>query len=806
MWGREARFARKCSRRNLYRKDHVNKTFSIRIRGTVQGVGFRPAVWCIARDLGLSGDVCNDAEGVLIRILASPGEAAKFVERIRSEAPRLAHIEGIEMQSLSSLTNFAGFAIVESAIGAVRTQVAPDAATCAECLAEIRDPRERRYRYPFTNCTNCGPRLTIVERIPYDRANTSMAEFVMCEACRREYENPADRRFHAQPIACPSCGPKVRLIDADSLALQAEGSLAVEKAIELLAAGSILAVRGVGGYHLACDATNSDTVGRLRQRKRRFGKAFALMARDLDVIRRFAHVGEQAAKILASPAAPIVLLDAKDSKRLPQTIAPGLMQLGFMLPYSPLHHLILEAFDRPLVMTSGNLSDEPQCIEDTDAQQRLAGIADHLLTHNRRIVSRIDDSVVQIVAGAPSIIRRARGFAPAPIMLPTGFDKAPAVLAMGGELKSAFCLSHNRHAILSPHQGDLENASTLEDFERNLELFTGLFEHEPVAVSIDRHPEYLSSQKGRALATARGIELIEVQHHHAHVAACLADNGISVHAAPVLGIVLDGLGLGDDGTLWGGEFLLADYHGYERLASLKPVAMPGGAQAVREPWRNLYAHLDAAMGFPAFEAEFGETRLASYLRTKPTAMLGAMIAKSINSPQASSCGRLFDAVAATLGICPDRTSYEGEAAMRLEAVVRSDDFARCEDHDAYPFAVKATREAAPVQLDPAPMWRRLCEDLRDGISIATIACRFHLGLVCAVADLASTLAGDAEGRRFGTVVLSGGCIQNRWLSETLVKHLQSAGLGVLLHARVPANDGGLALGQAVIAAARMMNR
>ena len=783
----------------------MTKAFSIRIRGTVQGVGLRPAVWCIARDLGLSGDVCNDTQGVLIRILASPGEAAAFVERIRSEAPRLARIEAIEMGPLLSPTNFAGFAIVESAIGAVRTQIAPDAATCRDCLAEIRDPHERRFRYPFTNCTNCGPRLTIVERIPYDRANTSMAEFVMCEACRREYENPADRRFHAQPIACPACGPKVRLIDSDSLALQAEGSLAVEKAIELLAAGSILAVKGVGGYHLACDATNSDTVVRLRQRKRRFGKAFALMARDLDVIRHFAHVGEKAAVILASPAAPIVLLDATDSTRLPQAIAPGLRQLGFMLPYSPLHHLIIEAFDRPLVMTSGNLSDEPQCIDDAEAQRRLAGIADYLLTHHRRIVSRIDDSVMQIVAGAPRIIRRARGFAPAPTMLPTCFDKAPAVLAMGGELKNAFCLSHNRHAILSSHQGDLENASTLEDFERSLELFTGLFEHEPLAVSIDSHPEYLSSKKGRALAAARGIELIEVQHHHAHVAACLADNGISVDAAPVLGVVLDGLGFGDDGSLWGGEFLLADYRGYRRLASLKPVAMPGGVQAVREPWRNLYAHLDAAMGFAAFEAEFGETRLASYLRTKPTAALAAMIAKSINSPLASSCGRLFDAVAAALGICPDRTSYEGEAAMRLEALVCPDGLARCDDQDAYRFAVTATREAAPVHLDPTPMWRRLCEDLHNGVSDATIACRFHLGLVRAVADLASTLAGDAEGQRFATVALSGGCIQNRWLTETLVKHLQSAGLGVLLHAKVPANDGGLALGQTVIAAARMMN-
>ena len=780
--------------------------FSIRFRGTVQGVGFRPAVWRVARELGLNGDVANDAEGVLVRVIASGELANALIGRIRASAPRLAHIEAVEIAPLANPAHFDGFAIASSAPGAARTQVASDAATCADCIAEIFDPGGRRHRYPFTNCTNCGPRLTIIERIPYDRVNTSMAGFAMCEACGREYANPEDRRFHAQPVACPDCGPKVRLIAAGESGSRAEGDAAVNQAIALIAGGAILAIKGLGGYHLACDAASADAVDRLRLRKRRFGKAFALMARDLDVVRRYASIGEAEADVLASAAAPIVLLDAAGAEPLPQAIAPGLAQLGFMLPSTPLHHLILRGFDRPLVMTSGNVSDEPQCTGDAEALHRLAGIADYFLTHNRSVTNRIDDSVVQVVASAPRLARRARGFAPAPIILPQGFDGAPAVLAMGGELKSTFCLGHERHAILSAHQGDLENAAALEDFERNLTLFERLFEHDPVAVGVDLHPDYLSGKAGRKMAEARGIALVEVQHHHAHVAACLAENGVAIDAPPVLGIVLDGLGLGDDGALWGGEFLLADYLGFERLACLKPVAMPGGAQAVREPWRNLYAHLDASMGFTAFETEFSGIPLASYLRAKPGATLAAMIAKGLNSPLASSCGRLFDAVAAAAGICPDAASYEGEAAMRLEALLFGHGFACADERDAYPFAVVASHGATPAYLDPAPMWQQLCVDLRNDAPAAAIARRFHHGLAHAVAGLASTLAGGSARRRFDTVVLSGGCLQNRFLAEALFRRLQAAGLRILLHARVPCNDGGLALGQCAIAAARLMQQ
>ena len=784
----------------------MTEVFSIRVRGTVQGVGFRPAVWRIARDLGIAGDVSNDSEGVLIRVAAPADTVNALIERIRRESPRLAHIEVIEVQPLASPTHFDGFAVIVSAAGAVSTQVAADAATCAKCLAEVLDPGDRRYRYSFANCTDCGPRFSIVKRVPYDRANTSMVRFVMCADCRSEYANPADRRFHAQPIACPSCGPKVQLLDATRPIVRAEGAQAIKMAIALLAEGAILAIKGLGGYQLACNATNANAVDRLRRRKRRFGKAFAIMARDLNVIGRFARISRLESESLSSAAAPIVLLDAIGPEHLPPTIAPGLNQLGFMLPATPLHHLILRDFNDPLVMTSGNVSDEPQCTDDTEAQQRLAGIADHFLAHDRRIVNRIDDSVVQVVAGATRVIRRGRGFAPAPLLLPMGFDPAPTVLAMGGELKSTFCLSRNRHAVLSQHQGDLENAPTLAEFEKNLALFTELFEHDPVAVAIDRHPDYLSSKMGRELAAARGLELVEVQHHHAHIAACLTENGIDIDAAPVLGIVLDGLGLGDDGTLWGGEFLLANYRGYERLACLKPVAMPGGTHAVREPWRNLYAHLDAAMGFEAFEAEFGATGLAIYMRTKPTATLAAMMAKNLNSPLASSCGRLFDAVAAAVGICPDTTTYEGEAAMRFEALIGPGGLAQADDPDAYPFAVVVNRESGLACLDPSPMWRRLCQDLRSGVLPTAIACRFHGGLVRAVADMACRLSGDAANRRFTTVALSGGCFQNRWLSEALVERLHAVGLGVLLHARVPANDGGLALGQSAIAAARLIKR
>jgi hydrogenase maturation protein HypF len=542
----------------------------------------------------------------------------------------------------------------------------------------------------------------------------------------------------------------------------------------------------------------------LRRRKRRFGKPFALMARDIDVIGRYAAVSDVERAILASAEAPIVLLDANGPERLPETVAPGLALLGFMLPHSPLHHLILRDFDQPLVMTSGNLSDEPPCVADLDARSRLAGVADNFLIHDRQIVNRVDDSVARVVAGAPVLIRRSRGYAPMPINLPDGFAAGVDVLAMGGELKNTFCLVREGHAILSQHQGDLEDAATFADFEKNLALFTRLFDHDPIAIAVDKHPDYLATKYGRMLASKRGLPAIDVQHHHAHIAACLADNGVPLDSGRVLGIALDGLGFGDDGTMWGGELLLADYRGYERLACLKAVPMPGGTQAVREPWRNLYAHLDSAMGYDTFRTEFRSTRLADYLDRKPTATLAAMIAKGLNSPLASSCGRLFDAVGAALGVCADAISYEGEAAAQLEALFAGHDLGRTADPEAYRFTVRGRSGSVCGSIDPAPMWWDLCRDLRDGVSPQEIALRFHLGLARAIADMTAALISHVEGLECDTIALSGGCFQNRYLTEEIVNCLQFKGLRVLMHRRVPANDGGLALGQAAISVARLM--
>jgi hydrogenase maturation protein HypF len=772
--------------------------FRIKVQGIVQGVGFRPTVWRLARELKLGGEVLNDGEGVLIRVSGSEAQAQALVERLRSDAPPLARIDKIEIEGSNAREHFEGFSIRLSVGGAIRTSVGPDVAACAKCVAEIFTPIDRRHRYPFTNCTSCGPRFSIVERLPYDRANTSMAAFTMCAACRAEYDDPADRRFHAEPVACASCGPTVSLTGAPEV----DGADEIDAAIQGIDAGRIIAIKGLGGYHLACDATNAQAVEALRRRKRRSNKPFALMARDLEVIRRYAHVTSVEGTLLASEAAPIVLLDAHEPETLPASIAPGLLLLGFALPYTPLHHLILARFDRPLVMTSGNLSDEPQCIDDGDARHRLAPIADHVLANDRRIVNRVDDSVVRVVAGAPHLLRRARGYAPASIGLPPGLEAAPDALAMGGELKSTFCLTKAGQAILSPHLGDLENAAVLAEFERSLGLLSELTEHEPAVVVTDLHAAYLSSQHGHRLAKERSLPVVAVQHHHAHVAACLAENGVPVNNPPVLGIVLDGLGLGDDGSIWGGEFLLADYRDYERLAFLKPVAMPGGTRAILEPWRSLYAHLEAAMGLAAFHKEFGTTALGAYLGSKPTETLAGMTRRRLNSPLGSSCGRLFDAVAAAVGLCPDAVSYEAEAAMRLEALAGPRRALNPTDEEGYPFATTGPA-SGPRCLDPAPMWLRLCRDLRDGASPQQVSDRFHAGLAHSVVRLAATLA-RARGAR--QIALSGGCFQNRRLAEDIIEGLQAEGLEVLFHGRVPANDGGLALGQVAVGAARLMAR
>jgi hydrogenase maturation protein HypF len=780
----------------------------IRVRGRVQGVGFRPTVWRLAREFGLSGEVFNDAEGVLVRVGGSGATIEAFIHRLEREPPPLGHIEGIETRPFRGAIAD-GFHIAESVAGDARTQVAPDAAICPACAAEIVDPFERRFRYPFTNCTHCGPRLSILREIPYDRARTTMAPFPLCAACLVEYGDPADRRFHAEAIACHACGPKVRLVRYDGGAVSVERHSMLDDfdaACGLIQRGEIVAIKGLGGYHLACDATKADVVARLRALKHRDAKPFALMAGRLDVIARYCTVSAEEERVLAGSVAPIVLLRADGPERLPEAVAPGLATLGFMLPTTPLHLLLLRRTQRPVVMTSGNLSDEPQAIGDEEARERLQTIASHALVHDREIASRVDDSVVRVMGGRARVLRRARGFVPAPILLPPGFAAAPALLALGGELKATFCLLADGRAMLSQHQGDLEDAATFEDYRANLALYAELFDHSPVALVADAHPEYLSSKLARERAAATALPLLEVQHHHAHVAACLAENGYRLGAPAVLGIVLDGLGWGQDGSLWGGEFLLADYRGFARLGTFKPVAMPGGTKAVREPWRNLYAHLMAEMGWPAFAMNFDELEVFAALATKPRAMLDAMVRSGLNSPEASSCGRLFDAFAAALGICSERQAYEGEAAATLEAIVDERTLREEDEALAYPFAIPNLRGSGLPYIEPLAMWNAVLGDLTVRTPKPVMAARFHKGLAQAVVTMACKLARrDEEGRaRFDTVALSGGCFQNRILFEEVARRLARENFVVLSHAEVPANDGGLALGQAAIGAARLI--
>lgn len=775
----------------------------IRVRGRVQGVGFRPTVWRLASECGLSGQVLNDAEGVLVRVGGDDEAIADFVRRMECEAPPLSRIDKIETRAFAGDLP-RGFSIVDSTGGQAHTQIAPDAAICPACAAEVNDPFERRFRYPFTNCTHCGPRLSIVRGIPYDRANTTMEPFHLCADCLGEYRDPADRRFHAEAIACHACGPRTSLqrLDGQAVGFDQYSMLDdVDAARGLILKGEIVAIKGLGGYHLACDATQPDVVARLRALKHRDAKPFALMARNIDVIRRYCVVSDDEARVLSSPEAPIVLLPALGTERLPDDIAPGLGTLGFMLPTTPLHLLILRRLDKPVVMTSGNLSDEPQVTDDGEAADRLGGIATYALTHNRTIANRIDDSVVRVMAGHPRVLRRARGFAPGPIALPPGFEATPPLLAYGGELKATFCLVKDGEAVLSQHLGDLEDARTFDDYRKTLALYANLFDHQPVVHVADQHPDYLSSK----LARDADARLIEVQHHHAHVASCLAENHYPLNDPPVLGIVLDGLGWGDDGTIWGGEFLVADYRSYDRAGTFKPVAMLGGAQAVREPWRNLYAHLMAEMGWAAFAMNFAELDVHADLAARPRATLDAMQKAGINAPKASSCGRLFDAVAAALGICRSRQAYEGQAAARLEAIVDAATLRDEDDRSGYPMPITNLPGSGLPYIEPLAMWNAILGDLTLNTPTPVMAARFHKGLAKAIVAMAVKLARRDTGEpRFTTVALSGGCFQNKILLEQVVQRLEQQNFIVLSHAEVPANDGGLALGQAAIAAAHLI--
>src|SRR5215213_1203769 len=773
----------------------TRRTVEIRVRGTVQGVGFRPTVWRLACDEGLVGEVFNDGFGVLIRTTGNSGAISQFLTRLHSEAPPLSQIEQVETHPLS-LLDFEDFRIAESVSGENCTRVTPDAAICAACRAEVLDPKERRYGYPFANCTHCGPRFSIVKEVPYDRVNTTMADFPMCTSCADEYQQPADRRFHAQPIACPACGPSIWL--ETNAAPAHPRTTALDSAIELLKSGAVIAIRGLGGFHLACDATNPEAIQRLRRRKHRYGKPFALMAPDLDTIRRYCNFTPAEAALLESPEAPIVLLAADGVERLPEGIAPGLNAIGFMLPYTPLHLLITQQIDWPLVMTSGNISDEPQVTSLDNARTGLRNIADAMLMHDREIANRIDDSVVRIMAGKPSLLRRARGYAPSAVPLPPGFEGAPDLLAFGGELKATFCVLKDGAAILSQHQGDLEDVSTFEDYQKNLQLYSRIYDHRPRLLVADMHPEYLSAKLAKQRAADDNLPLLEVQHHHAHIASCLMENGVALDGPPVLGIALDGLGFGDDGTIWGGEFLIADYRSSRRVAAFKPVAMVGGAQAIREPWRNTYAHLVAGPGWSRFAEKFSALDLYRYLNAKPLPTIDRMLERGLNVPLASSCGRLFDAVAAALGLCADNALFEGQGAMELEALAEQSP----SSDSPYKFTI-SEQAGGLLYLESSPMWQALLDDLDRQTPVASIAARFHYGLARAIRDMVQRIRStSAAAASLNTIALSGGCFQNKLLLEEVVRLIEADGLSCLRHAKVPTNDGGLALGQAAIAAAR----
>ncbi|MEM1251571.1 MAG: carbamoyltransferase HypF [Cyanobacteria bacterium P01_H01_bin.21] len=809
----------------------VQTAAEVRVKGTVQGVGFRPMVYQLAQAYNLRGEVYNDSAGVIIRVAGKPGQIENFLEQLQPSAPPLAKIETIERYSVENTSiPQTSFEITPSRTGQSRTQISPDAATCPQCLADSLDPFGRFYRYPFTNCTHCGPRLSIIRAIPYDRGNTSMATFPMCPTCQQEYDNPLNRRFHAQPVACYHCGPRAWLERADSKPVVADMFSMlddVDAVCTLLQRGEIVAIKGIGGIHLACDATNDEAVNQLRQRKHRYHKPFALMVRDLSVIEPYCEVSEAEKALLESPAAPIVVLKRRqklgtrsqetetfstrpttqntlretarastklktqNSKLLSPSVSPHIPTLGVMLPYTPLHHLMLKRMNRPIVLTSGNVTDEPQCIDNEAAREKLGSIATYFLLHDREIVNRVDDSVVRIVAGQRQTLRRARGYAPEPIQLPDGFADAPSILAVGGELKSTFCLGRSGEAIVSQHLGDLEEATAFAAYEETLALYQQLFEHQPVAIAADLHPDYRSTQLAQDLAQKQNVPLYGIQHHHAHIAACMVEHGLPIDTKPVLGIALDGLGYGADGTLWGGEFLVADYRDFQRVAHFEPMTILGGAQATRQPWRNTYAQLMSALGWETLHTQFGDLELVQFLAEKPRSVLDQMLTTQLRSPLASSAGRLFDAVAAAVGCCRDAASYEGQGAIELEALVQSDVV------DPYPFTVRSDRE--PLVLSANTLWPELLKDLQQGIEKSVIAARFHHGLAQAVSDLAIDLTARHQ---LSQVVLSGGVFQNQVLLMAVQERLRQRGLSVLTPHEVPPNDGGLSLGQVAIATAR----
>jgi hydrogenase maturation protein HypF len=794
----------------------------VEIHGAVQGVGFRPYVYRLATELALAGWVINDTRGVFIEVEGDEAALARFLERLPNDKPPRAIIHSIDSEWLDAI-GYSQFAIRHSdEAGAKTVLVLPDIATCDDCLREVFDVRDRRARYPFTNCTNCGPRFSIIEALPYDRPNTTMRHFTMCPDCQREYDDPRNRRFHAQPNACPVCGPKLKVqsskfkvsskLKVENLEPQTSNLEPIAHTARLIAQGYIVAVKGLGGFLLMADARNAETLARLRERKPRRDKPFALMARDLAQARTLVEIDAQAEALLTSPEAPIVLLRRKPDAPVAENVAPGNPYLGVMLPYTPLHHLLLRELDFPVVATSGNLSDEPICTDENEALERLGHIADFFLIHNRPIARHVDDSVMTIMLGEPRFLRRARGYAPLPILLARDI---PTILAVGAHLKNTIALSVRNQVFISQHIGDLETPEAMNAFERVIADFLKLYEATPVAIAHDLHPDYLSTRWAReqvsgfkfqvanSQSATLNLKLEAVQHHHAHLAACLAEN----HAARALGVTWDGTGYGTDGTIWGGEFLLGDAKDFARVAHLRPFRLPGGEVAVKEPRRVALALLWELYGDAALERD-DLAPIRAFTRAERRT-LAQMLARGINAPVTTSAGRLFDGVAALIGL-HQRVSFEGQAAMALEYA------ADVTVAEGYAIAVrrvladKETRRQGDtgsespnhlVTLSPCHLldWQLLLEsvlaDLARGVERGIIAARFHNALVQAIVAVAREIGEE-------NVALSGGCFQNRWLTERAATRLAHAGFRVLLHRYVPPNDGCISLGQVVVAAAK----
>ena len=776
---------------------------ALTVEGVVQGVGFRPFVWRLATELGLFGRVRNAAGRVEIQA-AGPRDALEaFARRLRTDAPPRAYVERVSWTVLdpdAAAGLPANFTIDESVDAAAADRLfPPDIATCDECLAELADPHDRRYRYPFTNCTNCGPRATIIDELPYDRARTTMRDFPLCAACAAEYADPANRRFHAEPVACPACGPRLAHRRTEAAAPGAHEEAALAAAVADLRAGRVVAVKGLGGYHLACDATDAAAVGRLRDRKRRWAKPFAIMVRDLAAARALCHVTAAEAALLTGPARPIVLLVARryGTPALAPSVAAGNRRLGIFLPYTPLHHLILEAVGVPLVLTSGNLTDEPLATDDADAAARLAGLADSFLTHDREIRARYDDSVTRVVAGRESLVRRARGHAPEAIPLPIAAVRP--ILAVGAELKHTFTLARGTRAHVAPHNGDLEDLATHRAFTDGLAHLSRLLALEPEVVAHDLHPEYLSTKY--AVARFPADRRIAVQHHHAHVASCAAEHGIT---SPFLGVAYDGLGMGDDGTLWGGEVFVADLVGYRRVARFGRAPLPGGALAVRRPYRMALGYLLGAEALGTGDgAGIADARnldgdlVAGFLaRLDPreVGIVRTQVARGLNAPVASSAGRLFDAAASLLGL-RDVAEYEAQAAIDLEIAAG--------DRAAMPLPYGLERAGELLVYDPRPTLAALLAGRAAGRAVGPLAAAFHE----TIAELTRELCADAAASTgIRTVCLSGGVFQNRRLAGALLRRLARDGFDVYINRRVPVNDGGISYGQAAIAAATVAAR